>query len=385
MPNRKIVLIVGARPNYMKAAPILAAAQDHGLDVCLVHTGQHYDRVLNELLFEELGLPEPQHKLTVGKGRNALEQIAAVLTALPAVIEQEQAEMVVVVGDVNSTLAGSLVAARTRSLPMPLAHVEAGLRSGDRTMPEELNRLCTDQLADLLLCSEPSGVEHLQREGRDPAGILLVGNTMIDTLLRLRPRAAQGDALRTLGLEARGYGLVTLHRPSNVDDPQQLQGLLDALGTIGERLPLVFPVHPRTRSKLEALRCPATLWLVDPLGYLEFVQLMDHSRLMLTDSGGIQEETTVLGVPCLTIRANTERPVTIDQGTNTLVGVRPDDVVRHALAALDAPSPEPSRPPLWDGRAGERIAAALAGYLAGGPAEARRRAVTLGATGPSVS
>ena len=377
--THNVILIVGARPNYMKAAPILAAAPAHGLNVTLVHTGQHYDRVLNELLFEELGLPEPKHKLGVGKGQSALEQIASVLTLLPPIVEQEQAAMVVVVGDVNSTLAASLVAARAGASPLPLAHVEAGLRSGDRTMPEELNRLLTDQLADLLLCSEPSGVEHLRREGRDPSGVLLVGNTMIDTLLRLRARAAQGEALARLGLEPRGYGLVTLHRPSNVDDPAQLARLLTALGTVGERLPLVFPVHPRTRSKLEALDVPAGLRLVEPLGYLEFVQLMDQARLMLTDSGGIQEETTVLGVPCLTIRENTERPITIERGTNTLVGVDADAIVRAANAALEAPLPGEQQPPLWDGRAGERIAAAIAGYLTGGATEARERAVNLGA------
>jgi UDP-N-acetylglucosamine 2-epimerase (non-hydrolysing) len=212
----KIILIVGARPNYMKAASILEAAPAHGLDVRLVHTGQHYDPQLNELLLAELGMPAPHHQLQVGKGNSALEQLAAVLTGLPPIVEAEEAEMIVVVGDVTSTVAAALVASKTRARPMPLVHVEAGLRSGDREMPEEVNRILTDQLADLLLCTEPSGVEHLLREGRPKEAILLVGNTMIDTLLRLRDRARAGDALTSHDLQPRGYGLVTLHRPSNV-------------------------------------------------------------------------------------------------------------------------------------------------------------------------
>ena len=276
----KAVLIVGARPNYMKAAPILAAAEGAGLELSLVHTGQHYDPVLSSMLFGELGLPEPQHKLEVGRGRTPLEQVSELCLKLPAILEEERADMLVVVGDVTSTLAGSLVAAKARELPIPLAHVEAGLRSFDRRMPEELNRLVTDALADLLLCSEPSGVKNLLNEGRDPENVLFVGNTMIDTLLRLRDRAEAGPTLAELDLAPRGYVLVTLHRPSNVDDPAHLQRLFDALAPVAARLPLVFPVHPRTRSKLEQLRLPPGLRLLEPQPYLAFVALMQAAGLL---------------------------------------------------------------------------------------------------------
>ena len=377
--TRKLLLVVGARPNYMKAAPLLRAAPAHGLEVVLVHTGQHYDRELSTLILEQLGMPEPAHKLEVGRGKPALGQLAALLEALPPVVAAERPDALVVVGDVTSTLAGALVAAKAGSAPLPLAHVEAGLRSGDRGMPEELNRLLTDQLADLLLCSEPSGVQHLLREGRGPAGVLLVGNTMIDTLLHLRARARALEAPRGLGLAPGGYGLITLHRPSNVDDPARLGALLGALGEVARELPLVFPVHPRTRARLAGQALPAGLRLLEPQGYLSFVGLMEAARLVLTDSGGVQEETTVLGVPCVTLRANTERPITIEAGTNVLAGVEPEGVVRCARAALTHPPRPTAGPPLWDGRAGERCMAALAGFLAGGPSEASRRAAALGA------
>lgn len=376
---RRILLVVGARPNYMKAASLLEAAPRHDLDVRLVHTGQHYDADLTTLIEQDLGLPPPHHRLEVGKGRTPLGQLAALLEGLPAILEAERAELVVVVGDVTSTLAGALVAAKAGARPLPLAHVEAGLRSRDRDMPEELNRLLTDQLADLLLCSEPSGVEHLLAEGRGDACLLLVGNTMIDTLLRTRPRAEQGTALADHGLAKGGYGLVTLHRPSNVDDPAVLDGLLDALGDVARRLPLLFPVHPRTRRKLEGRRRPPGLVLTDPQAYRPFLQLMANARLVLTDSGGVQEETTALGVPCLTLRESTERPATITWGTNRLIGTRPEAIVGAALEALDRPPARGAGPPLWDGRAGERICAALAGYLTGGAAGARAAAVALGA------
>jgi len=376
---RRVLLIVGARPNYMKAASVLEAAPRHGLDVRLVHTGQHWDPDLTTLIEKDLGLPPPHHRLEVGKGRTQLQQLAALLEGLPAILEAEQVEAVIVVGDVTSTLAGALVAAKARARPIPLAHVEAGLRSRDRDMPEELNRLLTDQLADLLLCSEPSGVEHLLAEGRGDACLLLVGNTMIDTLLRARPRAEQGSALADHGLRKGGYGLVTLHRPSNVDDPVVLDGLLDALGEVARRLPLLFPVHPRTRARLDGRPRPPGLTLTDPQGYLPFLQLMAGARLVLTDSGGIQEETTALGVACLTLRESTERPATITWGTNRLIGTRPEAIVGAALEVLDHPPAQGAGPPLWDGRAGERICAAVAGYLAGGTAAARAAAVALGA------
>jgi UDP-N-acetylglucosamine 2-epimerase (non-hydrolysing) len=373
----KVLLVVGARPNFMKAASIVEAGPRQGLDVRLVYTGQHYDAELTSLITCDLGLPPPHHQLEVGKGHTGLEQLAALLTGLPRIVAAERPEMIVVVGDVTSTLGAALVASRT---PVPLCHVEAGLRSRDRTMPEELNRVVTDQLADLLLCTEPGAVDNLLQEGRGDALVLLVGNTMIDTLLRARPRAAQAGALERLGLTAGAYGLVTLHRPSNVDDPAQLDALLDALGHVARRLPLVFPVHPRTRERLGARPCPAGLRLVDAQGYLAFLQLMERARLVLTDSGGVQEETTALGVPCLTLRDSTERPITIDAGTNVLVGTRPAAIVAAAEELLDRQhAPGPRLPPLWDGRAGERIAAAIAGWLAGGQAEARARAFALGA------
>ena len=375
----RLLLIVGARPNYMKAASLLQAAPAHGLELVLVHTGQHYDPELSSLIMDELGMPEPRWKLDVGRGRSGLGQLAAMLEALPPVVEQERPEGVVVVGDVTSTLAGALVAARAQARPLPLVHVEAGLRSFDRTMPEETNRLLTDQLADLLLCTEASGLVNLRREGKDPGAVLLVGNTMIDTLLRLRPRARALDAPARFGVAAGGFGLVTLHRPSNVDDPARLRAILGALGEVARELPLLFPVHPRTRARLAGEQVPAGVTLGDPLGYLPFLGLLEAARLVLTDSGGVQEETTALGVPCLTLRENTERPITISAGTNRLVGSDPRAIVAHAREALTQRAVAPPSPPLWDGRAGERIAAAVAGLLAGGPQEAARRAVEAGA------
>lgn len=376
---RRVLLVVGARPNFMKAASVLEAAPRHGLDVRLVDTGQHFTDELTRRITDDLGLPAPHHRLDVGRAAG-LEQLAALLVGLGRVVEAEAPELVVVVGDVTSTLGGALAAARAGPRPVPLAHVEAGLRSGDRTMPEELNRRLVDQLADLLLCTEEGALVNLRREGRDDATVLLVGNTMVDTLLRARARAAGAGALEALGLAPGGFGLVTLHRPANVDDPPRLEALLGALGQVAARLPLVFPVHPRTRARLAARPTPPGLRLVEPQGYLAFLQLMAGARLVLTDSGGVQEETTVLGVPCLTVRESTERPITVTAGTNRVVGVDPAAVVAAAHEVLDRPPPPPREPPpLWDGRAGERIAAAIAGWLDGGPDEARARAVALGA------
>ena len=372
---RRVLLVVGARPNYMKAAPLLEAAPAHGLAVELVHTGQHWDPALRDELLRDLGIAEPRHRLEAGAGRTPLGQLAAMLEGLGRVVEAADPELVVVVGDVNSTLAGALAAARARPTPLPLCHVEAGLRSGDRSMPEEVNRVVVDQLADLLLVTEPSGLEHLRREGRTPrpdTAALLVGNAMIDTLLRLRPRARASRVLDDLGLAPGGYGLVTLHRPGNVDDPARLERLLAALGAVARRLPLVFPVHPRTRARLEGRALPPGLALAPPAPYLDFVRLMDAARLVLTDSGGVQEETTVLRVPCLTLRDNTERPVTVERGTNRRVGADPAAIEAAAEAALAGPpwAPDRAGPPIpgWDGRAGARIAAAIAAFLAGGPA-----------------
>jgi len=364
----------------MKVAPVMAAVEtwnarsqpttavgSSGAPVrftqTLVHTGQHYDAGLSDVFFRQLGLPEPGYHLGVGSGSHAA-QTAHVLERLEPVLLQERPDLVVVVGDVNSTLAAALCATK---LGIPVAHVEAGLRSGDRSMPEELNRLLTDQLADLLFTTERGAGENLAREGIDAAKVHFVGNTMIDTLERLLPQARGGEALERLRLSARGYGLVTLHRPSNVDDAARLEALVVALRRIAEQVPLVWPVHPRTRARLGDLQPAGSgsaepgLRLTEPLGYLDFLQLMDGARLLLTDSGGIQEETTVLGVPCLTLRTTTERPVTISEGTNRLVD--PCDaaaIVGAVDEVLAAPMPAAAHPELWDGRAAERIVAVIA-------------------------
>jgi UDP-N-acetylglucosamine 2-epimerase (non-hydrolysing) len=372
-----ILHVCGARPNFMKVAPVMAAvkARNAGPAVrvrfsqTLVHTGQHYDAGLSDIFFRQLGLPEPDYHLGVGSGTHEAQK-ALVRERLEPVLVEERPDLVIVVGDVNSTVAAAECATR---LGIPVAHVEAGLRSGDRTMPEELNRLRTDQLADLLFTTEPSGGLNLAREGVDPARVHFVGNTMIDTLERLLPRARGGEALRRLRLTARGYGLVTLHRPSNVDEAAQLEALVGALRSIAAHVPLVWPVHPRTRVRLDELlgrgdgaaagTDPPRLLLTEPLGYLDFLQLMDGARLVLTDSGGIQEETTVLAVPCLTLRTTTERPVTISQGTNRLVN--PYDagtIVCATEEVLAAPMPVATRPELWDGHAAERIVAVLTAW-----------------------
>jgi UDP-N-acetylglucosamine 2-epimerase (non-hydrolysing) len=370
--------VCGARPNFMKVAPVMAAVEawnasragpspSDGAGVrftqTLVHTGQHYDAALSDVFIRQLGLPEPDHHLGVGSGSHAA-QTAAVLQSLEPVLLKQRPALVVVVGDVNSTVAAALCAAK---LHIPVAHVEAGLRSGDRGMPEELNRLLTDQIADLLFITEADAADNLAREGIDHAKVHFVGNTMIDTLERLLPQARGGEALGRLGLTAGTYGLVTLHRPTNVDDAAQLEALVAALRRIARQLPLVWPVHPRTRAGLDALLQedagsePERLLLTEPLGYLEFLQLMDGARVAITDSGGIQEETTVLGVPCLTLRTTTERPVTVSEGTNRLVD--PSDAEAILVAADEALAvamPRGVRPELWDGHTSERIVEVIA-------------------------
>jgi UDP-N-acetylglucosamine 2-epimerase (non-hydrolysing) len=366
-----ILLVCGARPNFIKVAPVMAGVEtaNDTFRQTLVHTGQHYDAGLSDVFFWQLGLPEPDYHLGVGSGSHAA-QTAHVLEGLEPVLLQERPDLVLVVGDVNSTLAAALCATK---LGIPVAHVEAGLRSGDRSMPEELNRLLTDQLADLLFTTERSAGENLAREGIDAAKVHFVGNTMIDTLERLLPQARGGEALERLRLSAREYGLVTLHRPSNVDDAAQLEALVGTLRRISEQVPLVWPVHPRTRTRLGDLQqvegqqagsgsAEPRLLLTEPLGYLDFMQLMDGARLVLTDSGGIQEETTVLGVPCITVRTTTERPVTLTQGTNRLVDPCDGAAIVGAVdEVLAAPMPAAGhRPELWDGHAAERIVAVLA-------------------------
>jgi len=354
----KIINVVGARPNFMKIAPLLAAYRDHpSIEPVLVHTGQHYDEAMSRLFFGQLGLPEPDINLGVGSGSHAA-QTAAILTAFEPVLLEHRPDLVLVVGDVNSTIACGLAAVK---LGFRLAHVEAGLRSGDRSMPEEINRVLTDAISDYLFCTERAAVENLLAEGIARERIFLVGNVMIDTLLSNRQRAEQSPILSALGLEDGQYVVATLHRPSNVDSPDDLRPILEALLGIAARRAVVFPIHPRTRRNFaafgfeDAIRQRPSLKLVEPLGYLDFLKLMAHARAVLTDSGGIQEETTILGVPCLTLRRNTERPITVTQGTNRLVEPTRDAIL-SALGDVETRSPGvPAMPALWDGKAAGRI------------------------------
>jgi UDP-N-acetylglucosamine 2-epimerase (non-hydrolysing) len=352
----RVVCVAGARPNYMKVKPVLDALTSRGADAVLVHTGQHYDQAMNDVFFEELGIRPPDHRLGVGSGTHA-EQTARVMTAFEPLVERLRPDVVAVVGDVNSTVACALVAAKAGSL---VAHVEAGLRSRDWSMPEEINRVVTDRLSDYLLAPSPDAAVNLAAEGYRPDQVHVVGNVMVDTLLANLPRARRAGPLARLGLAPRGYGVVTLHRPANVDDPGTLERLVDALNTVADWLPLAFPVHPRTRGRLEGLGLHPQLRLLPPAGYLDFVALQADAALVLTDSGGVQEETTVLGVPCLTLRDNTERPITVTEGTNRVIGRDPAMIVTAAKEVLADP-PAARRPALWDGRAGERIAEVLLG------------------------
>lgn len=347
-------MVAGARPNFMKVAPILWAMRNR-VDTFLVHTGQHYDRRMSDAFFTELDIPVPDANLGIGSGSHA-EQTARVMLAFEPWLLANPCHAIVVVGDVNSTLACSLVAAK---LGVPVAHVEAGLRSFDRTMPEETNRILTDALSNWLFTPSPDADENLDREGIAPERIFRVGNVMVDTLLVHLDQAMESDVLQRLGVFG-DYGLVTLHRPALVDEPDRFRPVLEALSCIAERLPLLFPVHPRARTGLEALgieRMPG-IRVVEPEGYLGFLKLQAAARLVLTDSGGVQEETTVLGVPCLTLRENTERPITILEGTNRLVGLDPERIISHAEEALAAER-SPRRPALWDGNAAERIVQVL--------------------------
>jgi UDP-N-acetylglucosamine 2-epimerase (non-hydrolysing) len=359
----KIVHVVGARPNFMKIAPIISALADYpSITQRLVHTGQHYDHKMSHVFFEELGLPRPDRDLDVGSGSHA-QQTAAVMVRFESVVAEERPDMVVVVGDVNSTLAAALVAAK---MGVPVAHVEAGLRSFDLTMPEEINRLVTDRLSAILLAPSEDGAVNLRREGAPEDAIFVVGNVMIDTLLAHRAAAPWPDVQASLGLADRGYAVLTLHRPANVDDPERLRTLVERLQAVAVHLPIVFPIHPRTVRRLEEQGLTGGaggLRLVDPLGYREFLALMDHAACVLTDSGGIQEETTVLGVPCFTLRDNTERPVTIDEGTNTLV-MADGRLLPAAIDDLLRTGGKRGRiPDLWDGQAGRRTAEILARRL----------------------
>lgn len=354
----RILSVVGARPNFMKVAPIHEELLRRDLDARLVHTGQHYDRQMSDVFFRQLGLPEPDAYLGVGSGSHA-QQTARVMTEFEPVLLDMAPDLVLTVGDVNSTLACSLVA---NKLGTPVAHVEAGLRSFDRRMPEEINRILTDQLSDFLFVTEASGLANLRAEGIDGAKVHFVGNVMIDTLVRLQPAAARLSILDDLGLTGQPYALATLHRPSNVDSLENATSLAAILDELAGHLRVVFPIHPRTRASfqrfglLESITDAPAITLLEPLGYLEFLALMRSAAVVVTDSGGIQEETTFLGVPCLTLRENTERPVTIEMGTNELWPLDPAAISARVRALLQAGSrPEHSPPPLWDGRAAERI------------------------------
>ncbi len=347
----------------MKIAPVIAEMRRRAdrIHLILVHTGQHYDEAMSDGFFADLDIPRPDINLEVGSASHA-EQTARIMLAFEKVLLTEQPDWVIVVGDVNSTMAATIVAAK---LLIKVAHVEAGLRSHDRTMPEEINRLVTDALADLLLTPSRDADENLLREGIAPPKIRFVGNVMIDTLFHNLKRAEKSDVLNRFQLKAKKFCAMTLHRPSNVDDKATLAGILNALDVVLERMPVVFPVHPRTRARLAEfglivqLEKQDNLFLTEPLGYLDFLHLYSNSRLVLTDSGGIQEETTALGIPCLTLRHNTERPITINEGTNRLVGNHPETIRQAAIQALDYPPTSVKVPELWDGHAAERIVDAI--------------------------
>ena len=356
---QRVTCIVGARPNFMKVAPAYAALAARGLQVRLVHTGQHYDAKMSSVFFDDLGMPRPDAFLDVGSANHAV-QTARVMERFDDDLEQHPAELVLVAGDVNSTLATALVASKRG---VAVGHIEAGLRSRDWTMPEEQNRILTDHCSDLLFTPSADGDAHLLAEGIGAHRIHRVGNLMIDSLRTHEARARTLPTLERLGLDAGGYAVTTLHRPSNVDEPGQLAALVAALGAVAEMLPVVFPVHPRTRARIEqaGIALPSGLRLVDPLGYLEFLGLMAQCKLMLTDSGGIQEETTALGVPCLTLRDNTERPVTVTEGTNTLLGSDPASILPAAAEIVAGRGKQGRVPEGWDGHAAERLADVVCG------------------------
>jgi UDP-N-acetylglucosamine 2-epimerase (non-hydrolysing) len=369
VPRLQLACIAGARPNFMKVAPLLRALEAYPrIRTGLIHTGQHYDESLSKVFFDELEIRPPDVCLNVGSGTHGA-QTACVMERLETVLQAGQPfgtpyDRVVVVGDVNSTMAAALVAAK---LGIPIAHVEAGLRSFDRTMPEEINRVVTDTLSDLLFVSEPAGVANLMREGHPPDQIHLVGNVMIDTLRRLLPKARSRDTLRNCGVESGRYAVMTLHRPANVDRPETLARILEVCASTSRRLPIVFPVHPRTEKRIRdfglsaKLNGVASFRLVPPLGYLDFLALTSQSRVVITDSGGLQEESTALGIPCLTMRPNTERPITVDMGTSTLVGDDVTGLERRLGEVIAGTYKKGQCPALWDGKAAERIAGILAG------------------------
>ena len=364
-----IAIVAGARPNFMKIAPIVralnarkkdAAAAGIDLRVSIVHTGQHYDENMSEVFFRELAIPKPDHHLEVGSGTHA-EQTARIMIAFEKVLQMDRPAWVVVVGDVNSTIACTLTA---KKMGVKVAHVEAGLRSFDMTMPEEINRKLTDAICDLLFVTEQSGIRNLRNEGVAQEKIVLAGNVMIDTMMTNLARIDDGEFVPPESLRAfcvgRRYAVLTLHRPSNVDRIETLGPIWDALSEVARRIPILFPVHPRTRAKIDAFGLNGTdITMIDPVGHLEMLYVVRGAELVLTDSGGLQEETTVLGVPCITIRESTERPVTVDIGTNNVVGTNPDKIEAVAFEILLGQRNKGAIPPLWDGNAAERIATSI--------------------------
>jgi UDP-N-acetylglucosamine 2-epimerase (non-hydrolysing) len=354
----RIILVAGARPNFIKIAPIARALERerHAFSPILVHTGQHYDAGMSDVFFDQLGIPRPDFNLQVGSGSHA-RQTAAVMTGFEDVLQKTRPDMVLVVGDVNSTFACAMAAVK---LHIPVAHVEAGLRSFDRTMPEEINRVLTDQISDWLFVTEQAAEANLSKEGIDPARVHFVGNVMIDTLLSCREHARRLGVPASLGLKDTPYAVLTLHRPHNVDGSEVFEQIMQGVDYISQDVVVVFPMHPRTRQAVlssdaaAAMLDSGRLRLVEPLGYLEFLGLLERSETVLTDSGGVQEETTVLGVPCLTLRPNTERPVTVSEGTNRIVGTSAHRII-EAWEGIKASPPEGRRPRLWDGKAAERI------------------------------
>lgn len=363
--SKTIVHVVGARPNYMKIAPLMEALRGApGIRQVLVNTGQHYDEAMSKSFLRELALPAPDRNLEVGSASHAV-QTAKVMIGFEEACLQEKPDLVVVVGDVNSTMAASLVAAK---LMIPIAHLEAGLRSFDPAMPEEINRIVTDRLADLLLTPSSDGDDNLLKEGVPKEKIHLVGNIMIDTLMRHLPVATLDRIADRVPVHDKSYGVLTLHRPSNVDDPAILQRILEAIAEISKAMPVVFPVHPRTRERLRTFGLDdllARVIMTDPLGYIDFLSLTSHARIILSDSGGLQEESTALGIPCLTLRENTERPVTITHGTNQLVGTRTEAILAGYAEAMKREHEPHRKPPLWDGQTAGRVATVLQKFLAG--------------------
>lgn len=359
--GQKWLLVAGARPNFMKVAPLLGEIKKHvGIQALLVHTGQHYDESLSQIFFEELGLPGPVINLGVGSGSHAI-QTAEIMKRFEPVLLAEKPGLVIVVGDVNSTIACALTAVK---LGIKVAHVEAGLRSFDRTMPEEINRVLTDAIADFLFITEESARDNLLNEGIAGEKIFFVGNTMIDTLMAFKEKAGQSRILEQLKLVPGQFGLLTLHRPANVDSLKDLQNICGALEKISKKIPLVFPVHPRTAERLAGYGLKGGLdkgglMILPPLGYLDFIHLMSQACLVLTDSGGIQEETSILGVPCLTLRENTERPITVEKGTNRIVGNNPADIIMAVQEILEKKGKKRVNIDYWDGKAAGRIVECL--------------------------